>query len=159
MLISDFEKLDAKKITHYIYKTVAVLQDEEYYEENTVLATTHLLKKLLEVVPEDMKETEEQRNKIENLAFKFSATQRFSFPPIAAFIGGVATQEIVKAITQKYTPIKQLFYFDCSELYPVDDITSLNDQSKKDLFKFANDNDDRYTGLKMCLGSDLVDSI
>lgn len=44
-------------------------------------------------------------------------TRRFSFAPICAFIGGVVAQEVVKGITQKFTPIKQEFHFDCMELY------------------------------------------
>ena len=44
-----------------------------------------------------------------------------SLPPLAAFIGGVVAQEIVKAMTQKFVPIKQLAIFTFSEL--IDDIT------------------------------------
>jgi len=39
-----------------------------------------------------------------------------SLPPMSAFVGGVIGQEIVKAITQKFIPIKQLAIFSCSEL-------------------------------------------
>ncbi len=62
-------------------------------------------------------------------------TQRYSFPPLAAFLGGVVSQEIVKAITQKYMPIKQLFYYDCAELYPEQDILSLDEEGKRKLWK------------------------
>jgi hypothetical protein len=71
-----------------------------------IIAIEHLIKKVLEAVPQDLKETDAQKKKVENLAFIMGATQRFSFPPIAAFLGGVVSQEIVKAITQKFTPIK-----------------------------------------------------
>ena len=43
-----------------------------------------------------------------------------SLPPLAAFIGGVVAQEIVKAMTSKFVPIKQLAIFTFSEL--IDDI-------------------------------------
>ncbi len=37
---------------------------------------------------------------------------------MAAFIGGVVSQEIIKAITNKFVPINQLLYTDCSEVLP-----------------------------------------
>lgn len=37
-------------------------------------------------------------------------------PAMCAFIGGVVAQEIIKAITQKFMPIKQVAIFSCSEL-------------------------------------------
>ncbi len=39
--------------------------------------------------------------------------------PITAFIGGFTAQEIVKAITGKFTPIQQWFYYDALELLPL----------------------------------------
>jgi len=35
----------------------------------------------------------------------FILTIESFFPPISAFLGGIATQEIIKAITQKFVPI------------------------------------------------------
>ena len=58
-----------------------------------MIATEHLVKKVVELLPEA------DQKKVANLAFIFSATQKFTFPPIAAFLGGVVSQEIVKAIT------------------------------------------------------------
>ncbi len=37
---------------------------------------------------------------------------------MAAFIGGVAAQEAIKACTNKFTPIKQYLYFDAIECLP-----------------------------------------
>jgi hypothetical protein len=36
--------------------------------------------------------------------------------PLCAFLGGVIAQEIVKAMTQKFFPVKQVAYITCSEL-------------------------------------------
>lgn len=57
---------------------------------------------------------------------------QFSFPPIAALLGGMVAQEIVKAITQKFMPIKQHFYFECSELFPCSDIASLSEEEQRE---------------------------
>lgn len=70
-------------------------------------------------MPKDMLKDEKAEKKVANYVYTFSLTSRYSFPPIAAFLGGVVSQEIVKAITQKFTPIHQNFYYDCIELYPV----------------------------------------
>ena len=58
-------------------------------------------------------------------------TFRYTFPPIAAFLGGVVSQEIVKAITQKFTPINQIFYYDCAELFQCTNIFELVNEPKE----------------------------
>lgn len=92
------------------------------------------------------------------MTYIFALTYRFTFPPIAAFIGGIVAQEIVKAITQKYMPIKQYFYFDCAELYFEEDIAGLDDELKKELAAAVEDSD-KYFGLRQCIGEDLFDKI
>ena len=56
-----------------------------------VKAIGHLINKVVEAIPQELKETEAQKKYVENLAFIMGATQRFSFPPIAAFLGGVVS--------------------------------------------------------------------
>jgi ubiquitin-activating enzyme E1 len=38
--------------------------------------------------------------------------------PIAAFLGGVVGQEVVKAVSRKFSPLQQWFYFDSIESLP-----------------------------------------
>ncbi len=49
----------------------------------------------------------------------FSLTCSGVFNPLCAFQGGVIAQEVVKAITQKFTPINQIFYYDAFEVLPI----------------------------------------
>ena len=45
------------------------------------------------------------------------------FSPVASIIGGWGAQEALKAVSGKYTPIQQFYYYDCFELlrdYPTD---------------------------------------
>ena len=58
----------------------------------------------------------EEWQKLSTLRDGFEKTLAASFGPLCAFIGGVVAQEVVKAITKKYMPIKQEFYYDCLEL-------------------------------------------
>lgn len=46
----------------------------------------------------------------------FSKTCRGDISPMAAFMGGIVAQEVMKAISGKFTPIQQFFYFDCLEV-------------------------------------------
>ena len=49
----------------------------------------------------------------------FSALIRMNkgtFPPICSYLGGVAAQEVIKSLTRKFTPVKQLIYYNLREL-------------------------------------------
>jgi ubiquitin-activating enzyme E1 len=59
----------------------------------------------------------DELDKAKTVAEVFWTTKDFYMPPICAFIGGVVAQEVIKGITQKFTPIKQEFYFDVIELF------------------------------------------
>ena len=52
--------------------------------------------------------------------FPMQAVGRFS--PLCAFLGGYAAQEAIKAITQKFSPTHQLFYYDAVECLPEFDV-------------------------------------
>ena len=65
-----------------------------------------------------MFEKPEEEAKLEVILKRFSLTCSGSFPPLSAFLGGYASQEIVKARTNKYRPTKQFFYTDVLEVLP-----------------------------------------
>lgn len=50
----------------------------------------------------------------------FALTAAGVFNPLCAFQGGVVAQEVVKAITQKFSPIGQMFYYDALEVLPTE---------------------------------------
>ena len=41
------------------------------------------------------------------MIFQLSFSSRGSFPPLAASLGGIVGQEVLKALTGKYTPLRQ----------------------------------------------------
>lgn len=55
----------------------------------------------------------------ENLLRELSYGARGDLSPMAAFIGGLAAQEVLKAISGKFYPIVQWLYFDSMESLPV----------------------------------------
>lgn len=52
------------------------------------------------------------------LAFEFSFTAKGTFNPLCAFFGGFVAQEIVKAVTGKFSPTNQIFYYNSNEVIP-----------------------------------------
>jgi hypothetical protein len=43
---------------------------------------------------------------------RFSYVYSGYLPPLGAYLGGFISQEIIKAITQKYKPLDSVFYID-----------------------------------------------
>lgn len=41
------------------------------------------------------------------------------FAPLAAFFGGLVSQEIIKCLTNKFIPVRQIYYHDCVEVLPL----------------------------------------
>lgn len=40
------------------------------------------------------------------------------FAPLSAFFGGFAASELIKSLTNKFMPVHQIYYTDCTELLP-----------------------------------------
>ena len=75
------------------------------------------------------------------------------FNQFCAFIGSVVSQKAVKAITNKFIPIHQSFYNNAIELIP-DFRIDTKDNFEEDMNKlgYMIDKDDRYAGLRACIG-------
>ncbi|XP_015766357.1 PREDICTED: ubiquitin-like modifier-activating enzyme 6 [Acropora digitifera] len=69
-----------------------------------------------------------------------------SFPPLAASLGGIVGQEVLKALTGKYTPLRQWLYIDATEV--------LKGQEDLDTTSFL-PRQDRYDLLRICIGEEL----
>jgi len=85
---------------------------------------------------------------------------------MAAFFGGFVAQECVKAITQKFTPAIQSFYYDASEVLPefnpaTNVNTEQNPQAFDDFLKSIDvkEANHRSDGLRLCLGHDMLDKL
>ncbi|XP_039654510.1 ubiquitin-like modifier-activating enzyme 6 [Perca fluviatilis] len=75
-----------------------------------------------------------------------SRTARGTLPPLAAAVGGLASQEVLKAITGKFAPLQQWFYLDAIEV-----VRPLQSVSAEDFFPRG----DRYDGLRACIGESM----
>uniref|UniRef100_A0A8C2ES38 E1 ubiquitin-activating enzyme n=1 Tax=Cyprinus carpio TaxID=7962 RepID=A0A8C2ES38_CYPCA len=68
--------------------------------------------------------------------------------PVSAFIGGLAAQEVVKACSGKFTPLRQWLYFDALECLPQENDGVLSE-----------DRDSRYDGQISVFGSAFQDKL
>uniref|UniRef100_A0ACB8FSS8 Uncharacterized protein n=1 Tax=Sphaerodactylus townsendi TaxID=933632 RepID=A0ACB8FSS8_9SAUR len=79
-----------------------------------------------------------------------SKTARGSLPPLTAALGGVASQEVLKAVTGKFSPLQQWLYLDALEL-----VTSLEKANHEEFLPRG----DRYDALRTCLGETLCQKL
>uniref|UniRef100_A0A672IL09 Ubiquitin-like modifier-activating enzyme 6 n=1 Tax=Salarias fasciatus TaxID=181472 RepID=A0A672IL09_SALFA len=75
-----------------------------------------------------------------------SRTARGTLPPLAAAVGGVASQEVLKAITGKFAPLQQWLYLDAVEV-----VRPLQALATEEFFPRG----DRYDGLRACIGESM----
>ncbi|XP_022102923.1 ubiquitin-like modifier-activating enzyme 6 [Acanthaster planci] len=78
---------------------------------------------------------------------RISLTAEGCFAPLTATMGGIIAQEVLKALTGKFTPINQWLHLDAREV--------LRDISQSPASTFQPRND-RYDALRICIGEDLL---
>ena len=83
-------------------------------------------------------------NKVEDLSSKLNrdlvSPLQHQFAPLCATLGGIAAQEVLKAVTGKFSPLKQWLLLDAREL--------IGDSTKSDVCS-------RYSPLRGCIGKEL----
>lgn len=83
----------------------------------------HSLEKIYSILlskETDSKAKKKLANTMFKILFMHNEYLNVNLAPLCAFLGGVIGQEIVKAMTQKFLPVKQVAYITCSEL--IDDV-------------------------------------
>ncbi|MED6273643.1 Ubiquitin-like modifier-activating enzyme 6 [Characodon lateralis] len=144
VLIPDFSKpeaplqihaamlaLDNFQVKHCRLPNIGCLQDAEVLLQLTEEVNSTLLNK----VPVNAE-----------VVRCLSRTARGALPPLAAAVGGIASQEVLKAITGKFAPLQQWFYLDTMEL--VRPLQSLAGHE-------FSPRGDRYDGLRACIGESM----
>uniref|UniRef100_A0A3B1IMX7 Ubiquitin like modifier activating enzyme 6 n=1 Tax=Astyanax mexicanus TaxID=7994 RepID=A0A3B1IMX7_ASTMX len=144
LLIPDFSKPEAPLQIHVTMLALDLFQEQHSRLPSTgCLQDSELLLKLTEEVNETLK------NKVcvnASLVRCLSRCARGCLSPLAAAVGGVASQEVLKALTGKFTPLQQWFYLDAVEV--VQPLQSLPVE------EFA-PRGDRYDALRACIGETL----
>ncbi|RMX37969.1 hypothetical protein pdam_00009035 [Pocillopora damicornis] len=86
----------------------------------------------------------------EKLLKQLAFTCRGCFSPLTVSLGGIVGQEVLKALTGKYTPLKQWLYIDATEM--------LKGQETLDKTSFL-PRHDRYDSLRICIGEELLSKL
>uniref|UniRef100_A0A3B4EVK9 Ubiquitin-like modifier-activating enzyme 6 n=1 Tax=Pundamilia nyererei TaxID=303518 RepID=A0A3B4EVK9_9CICH len=133
VLTPDFSKPEAPLQIH-----AGMLALDTFQEQHSRLPNTGCLQDA-EVL---LKLTEE----VNALVRCLSRTARGALPPLAAAVGGLASQEVLKAITGKFAPLQQWFYLDAIEV-----VKPLQPLSAEEFSPRG----DRYDGLRACIGDSL----
>mmetsp|Transcript_10619 Transcript_10619/g.14313 ORF Transcript_10619/g.14313 Transcript_10619/m.14313 type:complete len:199 (+) Transcript_10619:1081-1677(+) len=142
------------------YKAVLESDDSTYHDENLAMLdfcklensawTAKLYKSYgssdLDEFTQAIEDYEE-KERFKKLAEAFNFGFDTSVGPLCAFLGGLVAQEIVKAITGKFTPIRQEMYIDVMELYNKDK----SDEQDGEV--------DRYSSLTKVFGRAFVEKI
>lgn len=117
-MISDFAKFDRPAQLHAGIQALhafAEAHDGQLPRPHNDADATEVLK-LAQAIAEKQEEKLEQDEK---LIRELSYQARGDLPPMAAFFGGLAAQEVLKSVSGKFHPIKQWLYFDALEALPM----------------------------------------
>ncbi|KAI5087744.1 ubiquitin-like modifier-activating enzyme 6, partial [Silurus meridionalis] len=141
LLIPDFSKPEAPLQSHTTMIALDIFQEQHTRLPNIECSQDwDVLLKITEEVHTTLK------NKASvNPSFVkcVSRCARGCLSPLAAAVGGIASQEVLKALTGKFTPLQQWFYLDALEV--VQPLQSLPVE------EFA-PRGDRYDALRACIG-------
>ncbi|XP_037326929.2 ubiquitin-like modifier-activating enzyme 6 [Pungitius pungitius] len=144
VLTPDFSKPEAPLQIHAAMLALDTFQEQHSRLPNTGCSQdAEVLLKLTEEVNETL------RNKASvnvELVRCLSRTARGTLPPLAAAVGGLASQEVLKAITGKFAPLQQWFYLDAVEV-----VRPLQSVAAEEFFPRG----DRYDGLRACIGESM----
>jgi hypothetical protein len=93
--------------------------------------------------------------KIEVYVRRFAMSCKGYLPPLCAYMGGFISQEIIKAITQKFKPLHSVFYMDAEEVIP-HPAEKLAEWSEENCFSLISKKASRDVGLETVIGKDLL---
>ncbi|CAI9728990.1 ubiquitin-like modifier-activating enzyme 6 [Octopus vulgaris] len=143
LLTPDLSRLNAPFTIH-----CAFLALQSFYQMNGRLPNTRcsddaelLLSKAKEIHSSMSIKEELDESLIQKLAF----TCKGCLPPLCAVLGGFMAQEVLKAITGKFTPLSQWFYLDVTDVM-------LNDAPDNSFYP----KNDRYDLLRLCIGENTL---
>ncbi|XP_044536404.1 ubiquitin-like modifier-activating enzyme 6 [Gracilinanus agilis] len=147
-LIADFSKPEAPLQIHAAM--LALDQFQENYNRKPNIGCRQDSEELLKLatsISATLQEKPEVDNDIVNW---LSWTSQGFLAPLAAAIGGVASQEVLKAVTGKFSPLCQWLYIEAAALYE-----SLDKSNCEEFLPRG----DRYDALRACIGNTLCQKL
>ena len=153
---ADFEKMHLTPIAHACYEALDVFQEENSrLPKPWDLEDLDVFLKNVKLIAERMKQEFDEKWEKGTRLFCFTCSGTLN--PLCALIGGFLAQELIKAMTQKYSPTRQMLYFDSTEVCPSFKI----DEKLADTIKTfgVQPQGDRYDGIRIVIGTNLLDQI
>ena len=112
MGVYDFEKMGDNLNIFLCYQALSQFHVE--YKKiplNWSLKDADCFIKIVEAIASPYKLEEKELEGLKDFAKAFCLVAEAELPSIGAYLGGLVSQEVIKAITNKYMPIKQFFTF------------------------------------------------
>ncbi|XP_062285268.1 ubiquitin-like modifier-activating enzyme 6 isoform X2 [Scomber scombrus] len=148
VLTPDFSKPEAPLQIHAAMLALDTFQEQHSRLPNTgCVQDAEVLLKLTDEVNATLRDKAPVNTE---LVCCLSRTARGTLPPLAAAVGGLASQEVLKAITGKFAPLQQLFYLDAIEV-----VRPLQSLPAEEFFPRG----DRYDGLRACIGESMCEEL
>ncbi|XP_074544060.1 ubiquitin-like modifier-activating enzyme 6 [Halichoeres trimaculatus] len=144
VLIPDFSKPEAPLQIH-----AAMLALDTFQEQHSRLPNIGCVQDAEDLLKLTQEMNATLRNKAPlntELVRCLAKTARGNLPPLVAAVGGLASQEVLKAITGKFAPLQQWFYLDATEV-----VRPLQSLSAEEFTPRG----DRYDGLRACIGESM----
>lgn len=116
-IISDFAKFDRPQQLHVGIQALHAFTEKH----GGKLPAPHSDRDAAEIIEVAKSIAAEAKDKVElddNLIRELSYQAQGDLSPMAAVLGGLAAQEVLKAVSGKFNPVKQWFYFDSLESLP-----------------------------------------
>ncbi|KAI9787278.1 MAG: hypothetical protein M1816_007692 [Peltula sp. TS41687] len=149
LMISDYAKLARPQQLHIGFQALHAFAEKQHGR----LPGPHVEEDALELlkIAHDLAGNAQEKVELDdNLIRELSYQARGDLSPMAALFGGLAAQEVLKAVSAKFNPIKQWLYFDSLESLPTS--VDRSEQSCKPL-------NTRYDGQIAVFGKDFQDRI
>lgn len=145
-LLSDFAKFDYPPIEHIGFQSI-----HAFKQKHGVFPAPHNEEHAKEVIElaKDINEKSLKAKLKEDVIRKLAYGARGDISPMAAVLGGITAQEVLKAASGKFHPIFQWFYFDAIEALPEGELPEAE-------FQPVNS---RYDGQIVVLGKTLQEKI
>ncbi|XP_075463762.1 ubiquitin-like modifier-activating enzyme 6 [Ascaphus truei] len=147
-LPADFSKPEAPLNIH-----AGMLALDRFQENHSRLPNIGCLQDAEEMqkLAESVIETLQSRPLLDERLVKWlSWTARGFLAPLAATMGGIASQEVLKAVTGKFSPLQQWLYVDAMDI-----VYSLEKTSRDEFLPRG----DRYDALRACIGDSFCQKI
>lgn len=181
LAIADWEKMHHNQAVHICFQALGKFKMEnkrlpkvwDLVDAKKFVEIAITLAKESKVSEDDLKED----GPLLQLLYLFPLQSQGVFNPLCAFLGGLVAQECIKAITQKFSPVHQLFYYDAAEVLPEfrvkEEVLDLQvaadaekDATPESLFKNyvekvarTAERGDRADGLRIVLGQEMIEKL